>query len=313
MFSRRAALAFTLLAVPIAHAADPLPTPEQIQAMADAKDWPSLLQATNRTLTLKGAIAEPYDRVGLWMKKAEAQLHLNQFVPASQSMAKAAAEKAAAPEQIDNALALSALFRHTDAKGYKSSARLGPIKLYDVKEPAGRRDALAALFEGGYADVAQEIDRIKAAVDAKALVPLAKDIDELRAIDRVVNKSNEKSDTLEKTLADNFADQARKWVKPVNERLDALAKLGDERVEVQSPPDRLGRVTISSHRRGNTPDEVAELKRFTDQAKKFGAAYVTLEPALGPVGKAAIKPVKDVVEPAYERAKSLTGSANRTN
>ena len=302
-----------LFATAVAHAADSLPTSDEIQAMVDAKNWPGVLLATNRTLVLKGLAAESYDRVDLWTKKAEAQLHLNQFVPASQSMAKAAAEKAAKPEQADQALALSALFRHCDAKGYKSSAKLGTIKTFNVLDPAGRTDALAALFEGGYANITQELDRIKAAIDSKALLPLVKDIAELRPVDRVVNKSNEKSDALEKTLAGNFADQAKKWADPANKRIDELAKLGDERVEVQGQPDRLGRVTISSHRRGNNLDEVAELKRFMDQAKTFGTSYTTLEPALGSAGKEAIKPVKDTVEPVYDKAKSTMGSANRTN
>ena len=307
---RRASLSVLVSIAAFSQAADPLPTADQIQASYDAKDWQGVLGATTRTLQLKGAAAQPYDRVDLWTKKAEAQLRLNQFAPASQSMAKVADEKTATPEQKDNAVALSVLFRKTDAKGFRSSAKIGAVKTFDVLDPTARKEALAVLFEAGYTDVSQQVDRAKASTDGRNLAALARSVGELRAMDRVVNKSNEKSDGLEKALGGNFADLAKKWAEPVTKRCDELLSLANENV-VDRYNDGRGNILTTTRNRGNTTQEQGEAKKFMDEAKRLATAYATLEAALGDVGKAAIKPTVDAVDPAFKKAKQIVETTAR--
>ncbi|HEX8324764.1 MAG TPA: hypothetical protein VF595_12725 [Tepidisphaeraceae bacterium] len=301
----RTAVALTLLLTLPTHAADPLPTMDELQSLQAKKDWPALLGAVSRVLPVKGPATAAYDRTELWMMKGEAQLQSNQFVPASQSFANAAEEKTAPPEKADYALAMAELAKRSDAKGYKTPARQGPPQAFDIRDPAKRPEALAAMLNANHVDLTQRVKQVKVATESKPLVELAKNIAQSRPLDRVVNQSVAKTDALETELAQNFIDSVTKWSTAADEQLAEILARADEMVELRTQDAATGRVTVSQHRRGVQQADQGAIKKVMQQAEQLATTYGAVQKAMSQTGQAAIKPGEALVQGTYNRAKTL--------
>ncbi|MGC4031218.1 MAG: hypothetical protein QM754_05660 [Tepidisphaeraceae bacterium] len=304
----RIAAAVLLFAVSAAHAADPLPTPEELQKLQDDKKWPELSSATARILALKGPVTDAYVRFDVWMKKAEAQLQSNQIAPAQQSFSKAAEEPKATPDQVDDAKAMALLVKRSDIKGYKTPGRAGPIQSFDIRDPQKRVNALAALFGVEYGDVKKRVDNSRGVTDARPLTEIAKAVSDLRSLDRVVNKSNDKSDELEKTLGENVAASAKKWSDTTIKSLDDMKKTADE-IITERYRDAQNRQVTNTHRRGYTADNLTTSINYMNAAKKWAETYKTVQPLLGPTGQGAIQPAEAMIQTTFDRAKSVQQDA----
>ncbi|MDB5327298.1 MAG: hypothetical protein JWM57_2867 [Phycisphaerales bacterium] len=307
---RVAAIVLSLSAMLLA--AETLPTAEELQQMVDKKDWAGLLAGTSRVLALKGTATAGYDRADLWTKKGEAQLQSAQFLPASQSFAKAAEEKGVAPDQSDKALAMSRLAKKSDAKGYKTPSRQGPMQTFDVLDPMKRNDALAALFTADAADAQQNAEKMKVVTDAKPLIDMAKQIADLRPLDRVVNKSSDKSDAIEKIVAENYVTQTKSWSTAAAKNLDAISASANEMVQ-QRTTDRLGRVTYREHRQGLTSGAQTDLQKYMQRAQQLAGTYTSIQQSMSEAGKTAIKPAETAIQGVYDQAKSIKAEAARPN
>lgn len=292
------------------HAADALPTADELQQLADKKDWAGLLAGTSRVLALKGPATANYDRADLWMKKGEAQLQSAQFLPASQSFAKAADEKGVSPEQSDKALALSRLAKKSDVKGYKTPSRQGPTQTFDVLDPMKRDAALAALFTADAADAQQRVEQMKVVTESKPLIEVAKQIGDLRPLDRVVNKSAEKSNAIEKTLADNFVDQMKKWSSASTKNLDSITEAANQMVQ-ERYVDKYNRTSFRQHRQGLTSANQQELQKYIQRAEQLAGTYTAVQQSLGEAGKEAIKPAEAAIQAVYDQAKSIKADGAR--
>lgn len=312
MSSVRRVAVLTLALALCAQAADPLPTPEQVQALADKKDWPALLAAVSRVLPVKGPATAAYDRVDLWMKKGEAQLQSNQFLPASQSFANAASEKSATPEQADLAVAMAELTKKSDAKGYKTPGRQGPPQVFDIRDAAKRPDAFAALFTANFNDLTQRVKRVKVATDPKPLVDLAKSIGQLRALDRVVNKAAAKSDGLEKEMAGHFAESVNTWATSADRDLAVIQARADEVIE-QRIKNAAGQITIRSQRRGVQPADQGDLRKVMQQAEKLATTFTAVGEAMTEPGQAALTPARATIQTTHDKAKMLQADSVRIN
>ena len=296
----------------ISQAADTLPTADELQQMVDKKDWAGLLGGTTRVLALKGPATAGYDRADLWMKKAEAQLQSAQFLPASQSFAKAADEKGVSPDQSDKALAMARLAKKSDAKGYRTPARQGPMQTFDILDPAKRTEALAALFSADAADAQQQADKLKVVTDAKPLIDFAKQLGELRPLDRVVNKNTEKSDAIEKTVAENFAAKMKEWSVAANKNLDAISASANEMVQ-ERYTDKNNRAIFRQHRQGLTSAGQGELQKYMQRAQQLAGTYSSIQQSMSEAGKAAIKSAEADIQGVYDQAKTIKTDAARPN
>lgn len=309
MLPQRIAVLTLALAL-TAQAADTLPTTEEVQQLFDKQDWPGVLAATGRVLAVRGPAAAGYDRVDLWMKKGEAQLQTNQFMPASQSYGFAAAEKTVTPEQSDLALAMSELAKKSDNKGYKTPAKQGPVEVYDIRDATKRDAAFAALFKADLTDLKQRVTQAKAVTDSKALTDLAKAVGQLAPLDRVVNKSTTASDALQKSIGDNFVSAADAWSKTSLKEMDDIQVRADEPIDINAK-DSKGRTVVRQGKKGISQADMSELQKITQAGEKLAGTYTAVEKALDEAGQTAIKPAQQVIQSTYDKAKSMQSTGSR--
>lgn len=308
---KRTIPALSLLAfVAIARSAEPLPTPAEIQKLFDDKNWSALLSATTRVLALKGPATASFDRADLWMKKGEAQLQSAQFLPASQSFAKAADEKGAAADQVDLALATSRLAKRSDAKGYRTPSKLGPSRTFDVLNPATRPEAMAAMLEVDLIDLRQKIDQNKTTTESRLVLETLKTLADIRPVDRVVNKGVEKTDELEKTISSNFVDTISRWSDSTDVRLDAISAAANETVQ-QRYTDQNKRVIIREVRRGLTGNDAQEIQGYIQKSQQLAESYKDIQQKMSDTGRGVLKPAENSIQRIYDKAKLIRTDAAR--
>ncbi|HEX8324763.1 MAG TPA: hypothetical protein VF595_12720 [Tepidisphaeraceae bacterium] len=300
----RGAAVIALLTVAAA-GADTLPSAAALQAMADSKDWPGLLAGTSRALALRTPAAA-YDRYDLWTKKAEAHLQLSQFGPASQSLASAAKETKITEKQRDTAVATARLLRKSTPKGYEPPTTDGLPQRFDILDTAIRPKALTAMLDGEIGDLKRRIGKFNVITDAKAMADAAKQLIELRPLDRVIHDSTEQTDVLEKTLGERFSDEVDEWARAADQRLAAIeagqrfvTKGGYDADRVKHK-DGVGI-------KGRSPQEDDEMRRYVKEAQVLAKSYTTLHSGLSEVGQEKVRGSEKRIEMIYYRAQGYIG------
>ena len=279
--------------------ADDLPSPAELQAMQAAKDWANLLKATTRVLALKGPAAEPYDRPELWLQKAESQLNLKLFIPASDSFLSASKEPTIAPDQADYAYAMSIIARKSDARGYRPQAskeNSAPPQM-PILEPAEREAAFASLFAGELAEAKKTAEKANNLALAGRLVKQAQPV---RRLARVAEKSEDKVIALIDQVLSKVGDDAAKWVDEATTRVDQIETDANVTVIIR---DANGREF--PQRKGPTSQEQSELKSLMKRCESFANDYQELADAIGEVPD-SMSDLPKRVERLFTRAKTLS-------
>jgi len=291
-------------------AVEPLPSMDELQKQLDAKDYPAVLSGANRILLLRGPATASYHRTAVWMMKAEALLHSNQFGAAGQAFASAAEEKDATDEERNLCLATGTLLKHSERKGYTPKAtRDNPSpQTYDILDPQKRKDAIGALFAVELSDAAPKIDKLKDSTAPNPLISAARALAELRPMEKVVDKNTDKLDTLEKTLGDNFAKKMADWQSTNSKRLDELATLAQQ-TTVSRYTDNKGIMHTSTSLRGLQPQEQSEIRDMEKQAQTYAQTEQQLAAAMGEVGRAAIDPSQKTIQSLYDQAQTTRRNA----
>ena len=300
-----------MVCVVSAHAyADALPTPDDLQTLLAAKNWTGLLQATSRVLALQGPATAAFNRVDVWMLKAEAQLQSSQFTPASVSFDHAAAEKGATPEQQDLALASSALMKKSDHKGYQAKATAADPApaVYDINDPAKRKTAIGALLNVECDALSARIDKLKTSSDIRAVTDLAKQAGELAPLDRVANGSAAKTDALQKQIGDNFVAAVQTWSDRTTTQLDDLNNAANKTTQIPQR-DASGRTYYRDQKAGLTSTQQGQIRQIQQDAQRLAATYQAAVKSLDVAGKTAMDPSKDLIQRVYDHADQVRKDA----
>lgn len=307
---RRSLILSILLLAPLARAADPLPSMEELQKSLDDKNYPAVLTGTSRVLQLRGPVTASYHRTAVWMLKAEAQVQSSQFLAAAQAYTGGAEEKDATPDEKDLALASAMLMKHSDRKGYQPAAtREHPApQAFDVLDPAKRKDAMAALFEVNLADLTQRAGNTKDALNPGPIVVVLKKIAEQRPLERTVDKSTDKLDAIEKIIGQNYTDQITKWSTACTTRLDALQTLSQQTI-IKPYTDARGQTQNRTTIRGLMSPEQTEIRNMTSAAKNYAQAEQQISDLMGDAGKAAITPSQQLIQTVFDQSQTVIRAA----
>lgn len=284
---------------------DELPTPAQMKAMQEAKDWAGVLKGATRVLLLKGAAAQPYNRVDVWLMKAEAHLNLNQFVPASDAFVGAAKEPDASPAVADRAFAMSLIARKSDKGGYKAA----PSKTDNI--PGGQmpiltetdRDAaLKALFAAEYAESKKLAEKAKTITLAARFV---KQSQATRRIERAADGKDEKVVALSNDVLTAVAKEAKAWVDASTRRVDSIET---EAATMVISRDKLGRESMT--RKGPSGAQIKEMRDLMKQCETFAKEFDSLKETVGG-DPPELADIPSAVNRVYERAKTVSSPSYR--
>src|SRR5688572_14182323 len=137
----------TALAAP--HAPEKAPTTDQIYASLEDADYQKVLKQVAAALAVKGDLAEAYDRRELFVLRGEAQLRLKNTAAAAASFDEAA-RHTVLEEKAGVHRATAELIRRSKKGVYAPPAKVGQAapKPLDVADPAARRQAFVAMFDG---------------------------------------------------------------------------------------------------------------------------------------------------------------------
>jgi hypothetical protein len=287
--------------------ADDLPTQDQLQKLADDRNWKELLKGTTRVLQLKGAAAEPYDRPVVWMLKAEAQLQENLFVAASESFENASKEDKIDPAVADRCVAMSEIMRKTDARGFrlKPTRTVTTVQPIDVKDPQNRPAAIKALFESELASLKQQLEREKKKPSLADIAKIAHSARDLPPLERAATQSADQTKAVVAEAGSLMASTVTTWVEKARTDLDRIRESANELVQVEAKTERERQRNDVLHRkRGLTSKDVAELKDITRECQRIADAYKAFVADAGEPGEdlAAIPPR---VEATYAEAQNI--------
>ncbi|MGN6506908.1 MAG: hypothetical protein ACTHM6_15240 [Tepidisphaeraceae bacterium] len=292
--------------------ADELPTPADLQKLAGEKNWTGLLQATTRVLALRGDAAAAYNRVDVWMLKAEAQLQSNQYSAASESFTHAAAEKTATPEQADWGTAMAAVLKKSDRRGYqpKPTREVPHPAAIDIFTPANRKQAVAALLGAENEDLARKITKYQTTLEQGPVMDMVKQVKTMAPLDRVANGTAEQTDALQKTICGNWVAAVQTWSDTSMKKIEDLNEIASKMVQ-QQYRDRLGNIQVRQQKTGLTSPQQKQLTDIENQAKGLAGTFETVQAAVVDAGKTALEPAKATIQGVYDRADTVLKEARR--
>lgn len=307
MFARALVVAIALLVVTDVRADDP-PTQDQLQTLADQKNWTELMKAATRVLQLKGPAAETYDRPQVWQLKAEAQLQTNMFVASAESFESAAEEPKVDPAVKDRCESLSLIMRKTDARGFRvKPAKPGAVaEPIDVKDPANRPTAMKALLDQEIAELKSELEKQKKKTSLNELVKIAQQARRLPPLERAATQSETQTDAIIAAAGSLMADSIGKWVEGTRPEIEKIRESANELVEVEGRRDRAPRDRRDPvyRKRGLTSKDVSDLKAITSECKRIAGAYKAFLDAAKKPG-ADLEAIPPRVDAIYKEAQNV--------
>lgn len=217
-----------------------LPSGDDLHKQFEAKQYQSLLMNLARVLQLKGAAAQPYDRVDLLMLRGEALTQLKQQAAAVEAFDAAAKEATSAqtkvartPEQVALARAMSMLVHQSHNFAYTPRAvapgqRPDPISLLDLSQ---RPAAFKALLSDALAEMGP---KVKVAAQSATLAPIltvVRNLGDLRALELTATKATKQSDE----LLTQMADKAYGLMDAEMNRIDPLVQGIDKNAHSRIP------------------------------------------------------------------------------
>ncbi len=303
MIARTACVVLVLVATALG---DEPPTQDQLQKLADEKNWAELMKATTRVLQLKGPAAEPYDRPAVWQLKAEAQLQENMFVAAAESFEDATREPTIDPAIKDRCAAMSKVMRKTDARGFGLKSRKpGATETIDVKDPANRPAALKALFDFQIGEVKADIDRQKKKPSLNDLVKIAREARDLPPLERAATQSEEQTRAVVEQAGKLMAESIDKWMETSRVQMDKIRASANEMVEVETRRDGPRERRDPAYRkRGLNSKDTSELKAIVTECKRIAAAYKSFVEAAGKPS-ADLEAIPPRVDAVYKEAQNI--------
>jgi hypothetical protein len=142
--------------------AQPVPTPQELQQMFDAKQYHTCLQQIARVLRVKGDAASAYDPDQLQLLRGECFIRLGDRAQAIRAFT-------TAQKSANHSMALTAranLLIVQASPAFKYDAGSGTI---DIAEPQSRKQAMLALFSR---ELQKADPAIRAAQNAQSLAPI---------------------------------------------------------------------------------------------------------------------------------------------
>lgn len=264
--------------------ANDLPTPEQLQKLAENHDWPNLLKSTTRVLLLKGQIAQAYDRPTVWQLKAEAQLQQNLFIAASESFERASEEPGIDPRKMARCIALSRVLRKTDVRGFKlPPSRPGENPGWiDLKNPENRLPAIQAFFKAEYQTLQSQLEKQKTDPEFRELQRIAKSANELTPIEQAASDSTEQTQELINQVIQLWAGKVNSWVEKSIKQVDEIRESAEQLQPVEPVPgSEKSRREPTHQKRGLTLQDRDRLKSIRLQCQRIANSYKYLVDILG--------------------------------
>lgn len=259
--------------------ANDLPGPDQLQKLAENRDWTTLLKATTRVLLLKGEAARAYDRPAVWQLKAEAQLQQNLFIAASESFQQASEEPGIDPRQAAQCVALSRILRKTDVRGFKlppSRAGENPGWI-DLKNPENRPQAIQAFFNFEYQTLQSQLDKQKPAPVFRELIRIARSARELIPIEQAASDPTEKTGELIKQVIQLWMDKVNKWIEQSDTQAKEIQESAHQLQAIEPPSEsEKSRNEPIYRKRGLTVQDSASLKSIQSECRRVADSYKSL-------------------------------------
>jgi hypothetical protein len=245
----------------------PPPTTQQLQSMIDAKQYPEVLQQSQRILALKGAAAKDVDKYDVYMLRAEAQLQLKQQGPAAQSYtlaAKATTDptKAGVPKAMVTLLQKSRGFMYTPKPTNDPTKTIAPLNILDEKE---RKTALASLFEDEWKPTQVKIDALKKQGNTSLtpIIEAASLAGEMRGLEMAATGTDTQTSSALSDLTDSAA-------KLMTDYLDRESKKVDDIDRAANLPQSNN--ANETNRMGLTASQATDLKDIIATCGKLFAA-----------------------------------------
>jgi hypothetical protein len=249
------------------------PTPEDVKAAYEKKDYKETLRLVGRVLSLKGRAAEGIDRYEMLVLKAESHLKMQATTNAIQSLEEAA-KVAPGDEEAAKAKGLVILVKRSKNLQYTPKVTAGsddkakgPL---DVTDPDQREAALKAIY---LEEKAATRTKLQAAAKAKTLPPLAaalKAVIPLKDLERAATGHDAETAETVNQLTDRAHKLMARELDDMTKRTERIAARAKELYEY-SVPSRIGdnRTEIRTGMRGLQQKDVQELKATIKTCKQI--------------------------------------------
>jgi len=286
--------------------ADDMPTVQQMEQLQADKNWPEVLKATTRVLGLRGEAAAGYDRVAMWMLKAEAQLQSSQFVPAATSFEAASSEPTAKPEQADFGKGMARVARKSDRRGFRIEAnevnKAG--QNFDILDPAQRKPAMAALLTQSLDALDLRLIKFAKALPPTQMMTWLKDVQALAPLERAATGEQKQTLEREQALADTFTKKTTARATTSKDRITQIEAEARKFIQTtETAPD--GRVTVHRQQRGLSTADKKELKQVITDSEKLAGVFQALSEKIEPTVRESLASIKVPVQTVNDDARRL--------
>jgi hypothetical protein len=216
---------------------DPLPTMQEVQALYEQKQWQPLLQKSSRLLSLRGPVAQNYDRYQILMWRGEAQLQLKSS-PQALSSFKDASDETKEPEKSATARATALLIKRSNNGKFtrkSPTTQPGAGKTIDILDPVKRKDALGALADDEAAALEPKVKAASGGTSLKPIADMFQAVRDLRDAELAAAGATPRTDAIIGPLAEHATKLSGDEVKRLKQRVDKIEKSANQVIDYDKP------------------------------------------------------------------------------
>lgn len=285
------AVVLLLLSPMLALAQNTLPSMQEIQTDFDAHRYTDVVRKVQQVMALRTQAAASYDKAKLLQWRAESQLQLKQFVPASDSFAAAAKETKDSKElAIDTAMSL--LIKRAPGGRYVpkqptsqpaaggTAARPGPI---DIIEATSRKQALAALYNDESKASLPKIRSLSQQTTMPPLVEAIKLAGDLRSLEVAATGADAQSKTMVADLGERAGKLMADAVKTMSDEVEKIFRTANETLTDPNDPSVVPGQQVQ--KRGLTSTDMNTLRDVNNTCVQIASACDQLTAAIGGASK----------------------------
>jgi hypothetical protein len=279
----------------VAQTADPLPTAQEIKAHYDAGEYQKALPKLARVLTLKGKVAEPYNRHELLRLRGETFLRIKgSSASAAQSFAEASKEAPDGPAAALDIATELLIKRSTNVLVYTPKQKdpkdktkaLAPINFL---EPDGRKAGIAALYADELALVEPKLKAMENARTLQPVLDLLPPVRTVRWLEMAATGADANAQKMVAGLAERVKRLCDTALKEMAEDLDPIDKVINEVIQARIPVNdpntgKIIRFDIKWKRKGPQPRQLSRMQEMFATSGKLYAACDELGGTLGKTG-----------------------------